>query len=148
VMEVSGDVLDLGCGAGALGVIAAKEGAHRVVMLDSDVEAVRSANETARRNNVQNTEAFVSDVTSALAGAQQFDVVITNPPFHSGKATDLALPNRFIGEAHNALRKGGRLYLVANRTLPYEREVQRVFGNIGTAHDSARFKVLTATRTS
>jgi 16S rRNA (guanine1207-N2)-methyltransferase len=44
------------------------------------------------------------------------------------------------------LRTGGRLQLVANRTLPYEAELERVFGNRRTLYDGNRFKVLEATR--
>jgi pseudouridine synthase len=53
-----------------------------------------------------------------------FDVVVTNPPFHVGKATDLDVPQQFIADAHAVLANGGRLFLVANRTLPYEQAIK------------------------
>jgi 16S rRNA (guanine1207-N2)-methyltransferase len=86
-------------------------------------------------------------VAAAVAG-ERFDVVVTNPPFHVGKATDLNVPLQFIEESWEVLAPGGRLFLVANRTLPYERVVRHRFGNITTAHDGPRFKVLTATKSS
>jgi 16S rRNA (guanine1207-N2)-methyltransferase len=79
-------------------------------------------------------------------GDERFDVVVTNPPFHQGKATDLTVPLQFIADAHAHLRVGGRLYLVANRTLPYEQAIAERFGTVRTLHDGRRFKVLSAIR--
>jgi 16S rRNA (guanine1207-N2)-methyltransferase len=139
-------VLDIGCGAGALGTLAGLLSADaRVLMLDADSEAVRSAIRTAREAGLTHAEARTSDVGAAV-GDERFDVVVTNPPFHVGKATDLNVPMQFILDAHTALRPGGRMYLVANRTLPYERAVEARFGNVTKAHDGARFKVLVARR--
>jgi 16S rRNA (guanine1207-N2)-methyltransferase len=140
------NVLDIGCGAGALGTLAGLlSGDARVLMLDADVEAVRSARRTADAAGLQNAEVRTSDVGAAVQG-ERFDVVVSNPPFHVGKATDLEVPMQFIADAHAALRDGGRMYLVANRTLPYERAVQSRFGNVEKIHDGVRFKVLHAVR--
>lgn len=139
-------VLDIGCGAGLLGLVASQlTGTGRVLMLDADAEAVRCVARTIERNGIANAEVRASDVASAAAG-DTFDVVLCNPPFHHGKAVDLTLPRRFISDAHAHLNAGGRLYLVANRTLPYERVIAERFGNVRVVHDGARFKVLGATR--
>ena len=113
-------------------------------MVDADAEAVRSARRTAECAGVEST-VLPSDVASAVLG-QRFDVVVTNPPFHVGKATDLSVPLQFIEDAWTVLAPAGRLFLVANRTLPYEREVLQRFGNLATEHDGRRFKVLSAVR--
>ncbi len=145
-IDVGNSVLDIGCGAGALGTLAALlSQTGRVVMVDADTEAVRSAARTAEAAGARDVRVLASDVADAVID-QRFDVVVTNPPFHTGKATDLDLPRRFIRDAWTVLEPGGRLYLVANRTLPYEREIRERFGNIAVAHDGPRFKVLTAIR--
>lgn len=139
-------VLDLGCGAGGLGVVAALQSGARVVLVDADADAVRCARRTAHHAGASNIDVRASDVAEAMDG-ESFDVVLTNPPFHVGKATDLTVPQAFIDDAYDALAPGGRLYLVANRTLPYERLIQARFGEVRTAHDGRRFKVLGAVRT-
>lgn len=148
VMEVPGGsaVLDLGCGAGALGLMAAhRHGAARVLLLDADAEAVAVVHRTLARHPLPACEARVSDVTAA-AGDEPFDVVVTNPPFHLGKGTDYHLPAQFIAEAAERLRPGGRLFLVANRTLPYEDVITAHFGGVRRLRETPRFKVLGATR--
>lgn len=150
VMQVrEGDaVLDIGCGSGALGVVAASLSGHGpITMVDADVEAVRSATRSADANGLVNYRALTSDVAGAVLG-ERFDVVVTNPPFHVGKATDLNVPLQFIHDAWEVLVHGGRLFLVANRTLPYEQAIKHRFGNVANLHDGPRFKVLTATRGS
>ena len=143
----SGDsVLDLGCGYGALGIVAASVAGHgRLSMVDADIEAVRSASRSADANGIVNYRALASDVAAAVLG-ERFDVVVTNPPFHVGKTTDLNVPNQFIRDAWDVLNHGGSLFLVANRTLPYEQAIKHRFGNVANLHDGPRFKVLTATR--
>jgi 16S rRNA (guanine1207-N2)-methyltransferase len=139
-------VLDLGCGAGVLGVVAARlTPTGSVCMLDADADAIRCAQRTARLAECSNVDVRASDVCRAVA-ERTFDVVVSNPPFHLGKGTDLAIPRAFIEQAHARLHRGGRLYLVANRTLPYERLIAEVFGEVRTAHDGRRFKVIGGVR--
>ena len=58
------------------------------------------------------------DVTTGLP--ETYDAILMNPPFHTGQATDVELGRRFLAVAATALKRGGNLYLVANRQLPYE----------------------------
>lgn len=148
VMEVQpgDDVLDLGCGSGALGLLAAqRSGTGRVTLLDVDSEAVRCASRAIATAGLANCRVLISDVASAVQ-TERVDRVITNPPFHIGKNTDLEVPTQFILDAWRVLKPGGQLQLVANRTLPYEKIVYETFGNLTTTHDGPRFKVLSAQR--
>lgn len=146
VVNTGESVLDLGCGSGGLGVLAAKlSSGGRVRLVDADIEAVRSSRGTIEVSGVSNCTVTVSDVASAVI-EERFDVVVSNPPFHVGKATNLELPLQFIRDAWQVLVPGGRLYLVANRTLPYEAMIQEQFGNVSAVHDGVRFKVLFASK--
>jgi 16S rRNA (guanine1207-N2)-methyltransferase len=143
---VGESVLDLGCGSGALGLVASRLSAGAPLrMVDADVEAVRSARRSAEAANIDNYDVRTSDIAAAVAD-ERFDVVVTNPPFHVGKSTDLDLPRQFILDSWEVLNPGGRLFLVANRTLPYERLIEKKFGAVEMLEDGRRFKVLSATK--
>jgi len=143
-VPVGASVLDLGCGSGALGLVAAQlSGGAALTMVDADVEAVRSAQRTAGAAGLVGSRAMASDIGSAVLH-ERFDMVVSNPPFHIGKATALNVPTQFMRDAHTVLNAGGRLMLVANRTLPYEGILSSLFGNCRTVHDGPRFKVLQA----
>ncbi len=147
-MEIrSGEsVLDLGCGSGPLGIVASMlSGGAPLVMVDSDVEAVRSAQKSAEAAGIRDFRALPSDIAGAVL-EEEFDVVVTNPPFHVGKQTELSVPLQFIEDSWEVLKPGGRLFLVANRTLPYELPIRERFGHVSPVHDGRRFKVLSATK--
>jgi len=135
-------VLDLGCGTGVVGVVAARlTGSGKVFMVDAEVDAVDAASQTAQINGAANCTVLPSDVTSAVRDVR-FDVVVTNPPFHLAKATDHDVAAQFILEAARVLRPAGRLYVIANRFLPYETELRTAFTTVETIFADNRYKVL------
>jgi len=138
-------VLDLGCGTGIIGSVAANL-AHpgEVYMVDSNIDAVASAQRTSEANRLRNCTILASDSVSAVRHLK-FDVVVTNPPFHLGKATEYDMAIQFIRDAADILKRNGRLYLVANRFIPYETDVQSIFGTLKTLYQDRRYKILMAT---
>ena len=70
-------VLDLGTGSGVLSMAAALSGARRVIGIDVDVDAIQSAETSARLNTLPDTIEFqVSDFRSSPPAAA--DVVLAN----------------------------------------------------------------------
>jgi 16S rRNA (guanine1207-N2)-methyltransferase len=114
-----GRVADLGAGWGYLADAMLRLNPH-ITALDL-FEADSRALDCARRN-LRNRAVNLSyqwhDVTRGLP--ETYDAIVMNPPFHSGQATDVDLGAAFVAEAAVALRRGGQLFLVANRQLPYE----------------------------
>jgi 16S rRNA (guanine1207-N2)-methyltransferase len=85
------------------------------------------------------------DVTTGLPNI--YDTIVTNPPFHTGSgAEDPGLGRRFIAVAAQSLVPGGRLWLVANRHLPYESILNASFGNVRSVTQRYGFKVIEAVR--
>lgn len=82
------------------------------------------------------------DVTMGLPG--RYDVIVSNPPFHQGRADQPQLGQAFIAAAANALNPQGSLWLVANRHLPYEQTLTTRFRDVETVVVRNGFKVFKA----
>ena len=142
-MEISPQerILDLGCGYGLAGLVAADLApSGGVVMVDVDCVAVEAGRRTLERNDITHAEVLLSDCGAAVLD-RTFDVVITNPPFHQGRGVSYEVARQFIHDAAAVLRPGGRLYLVANRFIPSGREMEGSFQEVGFAHRDSRFQV-------
>lgn len=144
-MPAAARVLDLGCGAGILGMIIARmQPSVDLTLVDSNVIAVATTERNLAQNGIS-ARVLASDGVAAVR-AEQFDLVVTNPPFHVGRTRTDAIARRFISESHAVLRPGGALWLVANRFLKYEPDLQAAFGNVAERAGDERYKVLQATK--
>lgn len=137
-------VLDIGCGVGVIGIVAARMGAGHVTMTDANLLAVDTAERNANQLGVPATT-LASDVFDAL-GEQRFDLIVSNPPFHRGKHVDLTVADRIIEEAPQHLVPGGSLVLVANAFLAYGKLLARVFDQVETIAAMPQYQVYRATR--
>jgi 16S rRNA (guanine1207-N2)-methyltransferase len=146
-VQDAGAILDLGCGFGIVGSVAARLApAARVTLTDVNMDAIESSRRTIAENGLAGRcEVIASDIAAVIPD-RSIDLVLTNPPFHTGKATDLLVAAQFVRDAARVLKPGGRLMLVANRTLPYELWLRECFGSYHAAFDGRRFKVLSAVR--
>ena len=136
--------LDIGCGAGYIGMhIARLASKGHVTMVDTSLAAVDAARHMVEQNGMTNAQVLASDGTQAVK-AQRFDLVVTNPPFHLGGIHTTGIAERFIREAAQVLRPRGRFYLVANRFLKYEPTLRACFHSIEEVGGNTRYKVLLA----
>ncbi|MDP3487855.1 MAG: methyltransferase [Bacillota bacterium] len=119
----SGRVLDLGCGNGVVGLTAHAKGATEVTMLDSDLRALRWARENAERNHSK-VHIVASDGLRELDGSQQFDLILSNPPYNS----DYSVAKGFIEDGYKALAMGGAIWLVVKNSDWYRNKMKTVFG--------------------
>jgi len=131
--------LDIGAGAGVIGSWAAARGA-KVTLLEDDWGGVLCSRRTLERSGLMG-EVLHSDAGSALSPDAQFDVVLSNPPFHVGSDLILEVAEEFIAVAARAMPRGGNFYLVANVFLPYESPLERQF-KVSTIVRNRSFKVL------
>ena len=139
-------VVDLGCGNGIVGIMAATMARQgNVVLVDSDAEAIRSATRSIEANALTNCKILPSDAGNAVK-ISSFDVVVTNPPFHMGRRAGFDMAHQFIRDAREVLKPGGRFYLVANVRLPYENTIRDCFGDFCVECEDHGYKVLSAVK--
>ncbi len=146
--DISGDVADFGAGWGYLAaeLLSRSDAVSRIDLYEADFEALEAArgNLAAVRSGAK-TGFFWSDLLSEPV-ERRYDFIVMNPPFHTGRAAEPAIGQGMILAAARALKPGGRLYLVANRQLPYEQLLAREFRQSGETVRDARYKVLWVVR--
>ena len=107
--ELSGDVLDMGCGWGAMTVLTlARFPKLNITMADVNERALALAVANVKKNHMQ-ALAVLSDGFERIEG--MFDAVITNPPIRAGKAVIY----KMFEDAKAHLRPGGMLVLVIRK---------------------------------
>jgi len=106
---ISGRVLDMGCGWGAMTIMTlARFPGCEVTMADVNERALSLAVSNVKKN-FMTAEAVLSDGFEKVEG--EYDVVITNPPIRAGKAVIY----KMFEDAEAHLVSGGRLYLVIRK---------------------------------
>ena len=119
-------VLDLGCGCGVVGIVAAKKcGQENVWLVDVDPLAVETARQNALDNGVPGVTLALSDGFKQLDAAG-FDLILSNPPYQS----DFSVAKAFIEKGFNRLKLGGRLMMVTKRREWYKNRLIAVFGGV------------------
>jgi 16S rRNA pseudouridine516 synthase len=143
--DLHGRVADLGAGYGYLAtqVIARCPKVSAIDLYEAEARALEPAQinlDNARNSSGRAVEASVHwhDVTRGLP--QKYDAIVSNPPFHQGRADLPALGQAFIVSAADALLPDGCLWLVANRHLPYEAIADEAFPRGACGGDAGWFQ--------
>lgn len=108
IKNIKGDVLDLGCGWGPIGIITAKNQNTNVDMTDINERALTLAKKNAKLNEVK-VNIFISDSFKNIS--KKYDYIITNPPIRVGKEK---LYEMLINAVRH-LKTHGKMYLVINK---------------------------------
>ncbi len=154
-------VVDLGCGNGVLGTVAALDNPMaEVTFVDDSALALDAARSTFAAtvggdrparfvwgNGLSDwlrSDAASDEVTGIAPGS--VGLVLTNPPFHEQRARGDAVAWQMFSDARAALRPGGELWAVGNRHLGHHAKLTRLFGNCEVVASSPKFVVLRAVR--
>lgn len=139
-----GHVLDFGCGAGVLGAtVKRRYPQSRVTLLDVDAFAVASSRLTLAANGLEGEVIAADGIDSAPRG---LDVILSNPPFHSGVHTNYQASENLLKKSADHLEKGGEMRLVANSFLRYQPLIEAALGNCEVRAQADGFKIYRALR--
>lgn len=141
VLPDHGCLLDLGCGYGAVGVVAAvfKPDLH-VAMVDLNIRAVRLARKNAELNSVWNVEIRHGRLYEPVKDTM-FGCVVSNPPVSAGMKTVEAI----IDQAPHHLADNGTLQMVVKSKIGGKRLqsiFEKSFGNVCILARGSGYRVL------
>jgi len=144
-VEPTDRVLDLGCGYGVVGIVAALLAPEaRVTLVDINRRAVDLARRNLRLNAVANAEVHHGDGFAPVHG-RSFDLIAVNPPIRAG----LRLVQRLIEETRDHLSPGGRFYLVGRTrqgVIRISEKMSQVFGGVEEVAKGGGYRLYLAHR--
>ncbi|AWF96967.1 class I SAM-dependent methyltransferase [Clavibacter michiganensis] len=139
--------VDLGCGTGVIAsAVALARPGLRVIATDQSWAAVDSARATVAANGVADRVPVVRDDAGSTVPDGSADLVLLNPPFHTGATVHAGLAPRLFAAAARMLRPGGELWTVYNSPLGYRPQLTRIVGPTREAGRNAKFTVAVSTK--
>lgn len=110
VKELSGDILDLGCGYGVVGIVLSKLCNVNIDAVDVNKRALHLCDLNCKLNNIKGINYLESYCYQAI-NDKQYDYIITNPPIRAGKEVVYEM----LKGAKDHLKKDGILYFVMRK---------------------------------
>ncbi|PPF53011.1 SAM-dependent methyltransferase [Clavibacter michiganensis] len=139
--------VDLGCGTGVIAsAVALARPDLRVIATDQSWAAVDSARATVAANGLADRVTVVRDDAGSTVPDGSADLVLLNPPFHTGATVHAGLAPRLFAAAARMLRPGGELWTVYNSPLGYRPQLTRIVGPTREAGRNAKFTVAVSTK--
>ena len=133
-----GDLLDVGCGYGPMGLSLAKTTGRSVEMVDVNERAMELAKKNAERNGIENVRIHPSSVYDQV-GKTDFAAIVSNPPIRAGKG----IVHEILEKSYEHLQTGGALVIVIQKKQggpSAKAKMEEVFGNVETlAKDKGYF---------
>ena len=143
IPEVEGDILDVGCGYGPIGLsIAASFPNRKIHMIDVNERALLLSAKNAEVNGISNVEIYSSNALTDVA-ATGFSAILTNPPIRAGKKTVFS----FYEGAFSKLQAGGELWVVIQKKQGAPSTIQhleKLFGNAETIVKKKGYHIIRA----
>ncbi len=141
-------IVDLGCGNGVIGIIAAALNPESSLLFcDESYMAIASAEENFQAAFAQTrvVEFRVDDCLQGVASDSR-DLVLINPPFHQQHSVGDVVAWQMFKQARRVLAGGGELRIVGNRHLAYHSKLKKLFGVCETIAADSKFVVLSSTK--
>lgn len=124
-----GNLLDIGCGYGPIGIYLGKIFPERKIeMIDVNERAIDLAQFNAKENGVSNVQIYQSNLFEEVEN-KEFAGIISNPPIRAGKT----VVHEILEKSHDYLVEGGYLLIVIQKKQgapSAKKKMLEVFGNV------------------
>lgn len=144
ISKLSGNVLDLGCGIGVVGIILGTINKNiNIDMIDINERALSLVRDNLTLNKVK-ANVFGSDVYSNVN--KKYDYIITNPPIRAGKE----VVRKFLLGGFDYLSDNGMLYFVMRKDHGVKsmiKELENIY-NVTIVNKDKGFFVILLTKKS
>lgn len=141
ILPKEGQILDLGCGYGPVGIVAAALNPKlKVIMVDVNERAIILAKENAKRNFVRNIEVKKGYLYEPVKDLK-FEAILCNPPISAGKET----VREIIAKAPTHLKENGMLEIVVRSKIGgkmVKEMMMETFGNVQVHARQSGYRVL------
>ena len=143
--SIAGNILDLGCGYGPIGIALAHSFPQRhIVMTDINHRAIQLTQQNITRNHIQNSTVHYSDLFEGIQG-QTFASIVSNPPIRAGKK----IVHQIFEQSKEALLPSGELWIVIQKKqgAPSAKEkLTTLFGNVEIVNRRKGYFILKASK--
>ncbi len=149
VSEAYKTIVDLGCGNGVIGLLAAiKNPAAKLLFCDESYMAVESSihNFMSVFDDTREAEFLQTDCLQGIA-EESISLILCNPPFHQDNAINDNVAWQMFTESLQALEEKGELWVIGNRHLAYHAKLKRIFGNCEIIASNKKFVIHKAIKT-
>ncbi len=135
-----GNVLDIGCGYGVIGIIIAKLNPRlRVYLVDINPRAVELAKLNARINKVQDRVVVLQGNLYEPLGNINFNLIVSNPPISAGQQ----VVEELVRKAKEYLVQGGTIEIVLRKGVDNIMKVMKeTYGNVEIVARKSGYKIL------
>lgn len=140
--DAQGDIIDVGCGYGPIGITLAAETERTVWLADVNQRAISLAQRNADSYGLTNTKIVESDLFASIAKSS-FAAILTNPPIRAGKK----VVHTLFEQAFARLQSGGELWVVIQKKqgAPSAKEkIESLFGEIETVNKNKGYFIFRA----
>lgn len=139
--DIEGDILDVGCGYGPVGISIASLLKDRTIqMVDVNERALALSRTNSQKNNIENVVIYASDALDGVE-TKEFASILTNPPIRAGKETVF----KIYDQASEHLAIGGELWVVIQKKQGAPSTIARLeelFGNAEIVEKSKGYYII------